>query len=60
MTTSSSAASAAAAAQGDPDHVSFPPWPVLGVILATIAVGIYIVVSDKNHHLDFNLPVSPF
>lgn len=60
MTTSSSAASAAAAAQNDNDGLSFPPWPALAVILATIGVGIYILVKDDNGHLDFNLPVSPF
>jgi hypothetical protein len=61
MTTSSSAASAAAAAQGYNEGPGFPPWPVLAVILATIALGIYIVASDDNGHVNVPLPepVSP-
>jgi hypothetical protein len=61
MTTSSSAASAAAAEQGYHAGPGFPPWPVLAVILATIAVGVYIVASDNNGHVHLPLPepVSP-
>jgi hypothetical protein len=61
MTTSSSAASAAAAAQDYHEGPGFPPWPVLAVILATIAVGIYILTSDNDGHVHLPLPepVSP-
>lgn len=47
MTTSSSAASAAAAAQGDPGP-GFPPIAPLAVILATIALAVYILVKDDD------------
>jgi len=58
MTTSSSAASAALAQDNDGGGMDFPPWPVLAVILATLAVAIWILVDDDNN--DSNLrPVSP-
>ena len=61
MTSSSSAASAAVVAQDDDDGPGFPPIAPLLVILATIAVGIYILVSDDDGHIDIPLPdpVSP-
>jgi len=62
MTSSSSAAATAAAAQGDGEP-GFPPIAPLVVILATIAVAIYILVKDDDGgHIDIDLPepVSPF
>jgi hypothetical protein len=47
MTTSSSAATAAAAAERD-ERPGFPPHSPLGVILATIAAAIYILVEDDH------------
>ena len=61
MTTSSSAATSAAAAQGyDDEGPSFPPVIPLVIILATIAMAIYIVTKDDKDG-DFSLvnPVSP-
>jgi len=62
MTTSSSAASAAAAAQSDDGGTGFPPVVPLVIILATIALGIYILTKDDDDG-DFNFipgePVSP-
>jgi hypothetical protein len=58
MTTSSSAATAAAAAEDYDDGPGWPPIAPLIVILATIAVAIYIVTKDDSGDLHFQ-PVSP-
>lgn len=57
MTTGSSASSAALAAQGEGDP-GFPPIAPLVVILATIAVGVFILVKDDDDRLD-GIPISP-
>jgi len=61
MTTSSSAATTAAAARDYDDRgPGFPPIAPLLVILATIAVAIYILVKDNDGHIGFHPnPVSP-
>ena len=57
MTTSSSAATSATAAQGYDGGSGFPPAVPLAVILATIAMAIYILTRDDD---DGNLsPISP-
>jgi len=57
MTTSSSAATNVAAEQGYDDGSGFPPVVPLVIILATIAVAIYILTKDDDHgHF---VPVSP-
>jgi hypothetical protein len=56
MTSSSSAAANAAALQDeddDDDEMGIPPWPALGVMLATVALGIYILTIDGGDELDF-------
>jgi hypothetical protein len=58
MTTSSATTSKAAAAQGE-SGMGFPPWPVLGVILATLATAVFILASDDDGDVDLGLPVSP-
>jgi hypothetical protein len=50
MTTSSSAATTAAL-RHEEGHAGFPPLPVLAVILATIAVAIWILVDDDDGRL---------
>ena len=55
--TGSSAATTAAAAQGDPGP-GFPPIAPLAVILATIAMAVYLLVKDENPHFHAE-PVSP-
>jgi hypothetical protein len=49
LSNNSAAASAALAAQDDA-HPGFPPLAPLAVILATIAVGAYVAVSDHGTH----------
>lgn len=54
--TSSSTAATTAAAQGEGDGVGFPPIIPLAIILATIAVAIWIAVDDGN---DLDIEISP-
>jgi hypothetical protein len=62
MSSSSSAAAAVAStAAAQPDNsynrgIGAPPWPALAVILATLALAIYILVDDDD---DGSVPVSP-
>jgi hypothetical protein len=59
MTSGSSSAATAAAAQGD-DGPGFPPIAPLIVILGTIALAIWILVSDDSDSLDLEPePTSP-
>ena len=59
--TGSSSAATAAALRHEEGHAGFPPLPVLAVILATIAVAIWILVKDDDGTLDIDAgtPVSP-
>jgi hypothetical protein len=61
MSSSSSAAvSSTAAAQSDAAYESgfrAPPWPALAVIIATLALAIYLLVDDDDD--DVNVPLSP-
>jgi hypothetical protein len=57
MTTTSGAANAAALQDdGDP---GWPPIIPLAIILATVALAIWILVSDDDDDLDIIQPVSP-
>jgi hypothetical protein len=58
LSANSSAATTAVALQDD-DGPGFPPIAPLVVILATIALAVYIAVKDDNDDLDFEFPVSP-
>lgn len=55
MTTSSSAVTTAAAARHTEDHRAFPILPLI-LILATIAVGVWILLDDDD---DKSLGISP-
>jgi len=57
MTTSSSAATSAVAAQDGDGGPGFPPVVPLVIILATVALAIYILTKDDNDG-DFS-PISP-
>jgi hypothetical protein len=61
MSTSSSASVATtAAAQSDATYdrgFSAPPWPALAVIVATLALAIYLLVDDDDD--DEDVPLSP-
>lgn len=57
MTSTSSSAAATAAAQGEGGGAGFPPLVPLAIILATIAVAIWIAVDD-DEDLDF-VDISP-
>ena len=60
MSGSSAAAAAAVAQDNDGRGIGGISWLSLAVILATIAVGIYIITKDDNDDLDFNIPpISP-
>jgi hypothetical protein len=57
---SSSAVSTAASAQSDAAYESgfrAPPWPALAVIIATLALAIYLLVDEDDD--DVNVPLSP-
>lgn len=57
MNSSSAATAASTAAAQDyrDDGMGFPPLVVLAIILATLAVGIWIIVDDDDKD-----PISPF